>query len=153
MYIEPTTFSAEQYFTTQLPPPALYHDVKSQEEEGRAVVLVTCWVVTQPFPPSYVHNLVCDPHVPDVQFLQRYAVIFMHRQFNLQPFSRHYSCSTNPFLDLLDIDSSESQGATPRRSATPNKHEELLQVLIDYKEVHARGTLHNLTFVTVNDYL
>src|ERR1700691_1660611 len=33
-----------------------------------------------------------------------YAVIFMHRQFSLQPFSRHYSHSTNPFLDFLEID-------------------------------------------------
>lgn len=33
----------------------------------------------------------------------RYAVIFLHRQHSLQPFSRHYSHSTNPFLDLLDI--------------------------------------------------
>lgn len=32
-----------------------------------------------------------------------YAVIFLHRQHSLQPFSRHYSHSTNPFLDLLDI--------------------------------------------------
>ena len=36
-----------------------------------------------------------------------YAVIFMHRQFSLQPFSRHYSHSTHPFLDFLDIDESE----------------------------------------------
>jgi phosphopantothenate-cysteine ligase len=34
----------------------------------------------------------------------RYAVIFLHRQFSLQPFSRHYSHSTNPFLDLLEIE-------------------------------------------------
>lgn len=33
----------------------------------------------------------------------KYAVIFLHRQHSLQPFSRHYSHSTNPFLDLLEI--------------------------------------------------
>ena len=32
----------------------------------------------------------------------------MHRQHSLQPFSRHYSHTTNPFLDLLDIDDSFS---------------------------------------------
>lgn len=28
----------------------------------------------------------------------------MHRQYSLQPFSRHYSHSTHPFLDLIDIE-------------------------------------------------
>lgn len=81
-----------------------------------------------------------------------YAVIFMHRQFSLQPFSRHYSHSTNPFLDFLEM---ESDGAdpTPRISVTPEKRGDLLEVLTTYKAVHAAGTLHTLTFVTVNDYL
>lgn len=30
-------------------------------------------------------------------------MIFLHRQHSLQPFSRHYSHSKNPFLDLLEI--------------------------------------------------
>lgn len=82
----------------------------------------------------------------------------MHRQFSLQPFSRHYSHSTNPFLDFLDIDppqSNEGSGddSAQRISVTPNKREDLLQVLTAYKKVHAQGTLHTLTFVTVNDYL
>jgi len=82
-----------------------------------------------------------------------YAVIFMHRQFSLQPFSRHYSHSTNPFLDFLDIEAPETEGATPAISVTPNKRKDLLEVLTTYKHVHALGLLHTLTFVTVNDYL
>lgn len=39
----------------------------------------------------------------------KYAVIFLHRQHSLQPFSRHYSHSTNPFLDLLEVVGSESE--------------------------------------------
>lgn len=36
-------------------------------------------------------------------FLQEgYAVIFLHRQFSLLPYSRHYSHSTNCFLDFMD---------------------------------------------------
>ena len=36
-------------------------------------------------------------------FLQSgYAVIFLHRQFSLLPYSRHYSHSTNCFLDFMD---------------------------------------------------
>ena len=43
------------------------------------------------------------------QFLRtgKYAVIFLHRQHSLQPFSRHYSHSTNPFLELLEHTSEE----------------------------------------------
>lgn len=78
----------------------------------------------------------------------------MHRQFSLQPFSRHYSHSTNPFLDFLEIERDGTQvESTPRISVTPEKREDLLEVLSTYKAVHASGTLHSLTFVTVNDYL
>lgn len=31
-----------------------------------------------------------------------YAVIFLHRQFSLLPYSRHYSHSTNCFLDFME---------------------------------------------------
>jgi phosphopantothenate---cysteine ligase (ATP) len=72
----------------------------------------------------------------------------MHRQFSLQPFSRHYSHSTNPFLDLLEIDSTSSQ-----ISVTPSKRADLVEILTRYKSVQAKETLHTLTFVTVNDYL
>jgi len=82
-----------------------------------------------------------------------YAVIFMHRQFSLQPFSRHYSHSTHPFLDFLDIETPDTERSTPRISVTPNEHDVLLDVLTAYKKVHALGLLHTLTFVTVDDYL
>ncbi|TFK46846.1 DNA/pantothenate metabolism flavo protein [Heliocybe sulcata] len=79
-----------------------------------------------------------------------YAVIFMHRQFSLQPFSRHYSHSTNPFLDFLEIEDSLSN---PKITVTPEKRADLLSVLTAYKTVQRQGTLLTLTFVTVNDYL
>jgi phosphopantothenate-cysteine ligase len=83
----------------------------------------------------------------------------MHRQYSLQPFSRHYSHSTNPFLDFLEIESSDARSKLPSSSSpnsihvTPSKRDELLDVLSTYKSVNASGTLHTLTFVTVNDYL
>lgn len=77
----------------------------------------------------------------------------MHRQFSLQPFSRHYSHSTNPFLDFLEIESPADGSKTPAITVTPSKREDLLDVLGMYKDVHNRGTLHTLTFVTVDDYL
>lgn len=78
----------------------------------------------------------------------------MHRQFSLQPFSRHYSHSTNPFLDFLDIESDPDKSRdTPKITATPSKNDDLLEVLTAYKSVQQAGLLHTLTFVTVNDYL
>jgi len=88
-----------------------------------------------------------------------YAVIFMHRQFSLQPFSRHYSHSTHPFLDFLELDSAESEYAgepgsdVTRISVKPSERAQLVEVLAAYKAVQKAGTLHTLTFVTVNDYL
>lgn len=58
----------------------------------------------------------------------QYAVIFMHRQHSLQPFSRHYSHSTNPFLDLLEV----SGNGPPPTAAVP---------LGKGKEVEAEGSL------------
>jgi phosphopantothenate-cysteine ligase len=80
-------------------------------------------------------------------------VIFMHRQFSLQPFSRHYSHSTNPFLDFLDIEEPAADGETPKISVTQSKRDHLLDVLTVYKSVQKAGTLLTLNFVTVNDYL
>lgn len=81
-----------------------------------------------------------------------YAVIFMHRQFSLQPFSRHYSHSTNPFLDFLEIEDPEA-GEPAKISVTQSERERLLGVLKTYKSVQKAGTLLTLSFVTVNDYL
>ena len=81
-------------------------------------------------------------------------MIFMHRQFSLQPFSRHYSHSTNPFLDLLEIDEPR-EGSTDSASISviPSRRDQLLEVLKTYKSVQKAGTLLTLNFVTVNDYL
>lgn len=80
----------------------------------------------------------------------------MHRQFSLQPFSRHYSHSTHPFLDFLDIDDtspSTDASSSSQISVRPSERAQLLEVLTTYKAVQRAGTLFTLTFVTVNDYL
>jgi phosphopantothenate-cysteine ligase len=79
----------------------------------------------------------------------------MHRQFSLQPFSRHYSHSTNPFLDFLEIDSPTTGGVDRPAtiSVTASKRDHLLEVLTAYKSVQKAGTLLTLSFVTVDDYL
>ncbi|KAG5723979.1 Phosphopantothenate--cysteine ligase CAB2 [Termitomyces sp. T112] len=162
-----TYFSAEEYFATQPPPPSLQHDINAvrefvtrQAKENRKVVLVTSGGTTVPLELNVVRFL--DNFSAGTRgatsaeyFLQAgYAVIFMHRQFSLQPFSRHYSHSTNPFLDFLDIeDFKDGTNSLPEICVTHNMRQDLLQVLSAYKSVHVAGTLHTLTFVTVNDYL
>ncbi|ESK90235.1 phosphopantothenate-cysteine ligase [Moniliophthora roreri MCA 2997] len=165
-----TSFSAESYFATQPPPSTLEHDVNQvrnfvahQAEQGRNVVLVTSGGTTVPLELNVVRFL--DNFSAGTRgatsaeyFLQAgYAVIFMHRQFSLQPFSRHYSHSTNPFLDFLEIDgptnNKDGTQTPPQIGVTPSKRVHLLEVLQAYKSVQAQGTLLTLTFVTVNDYL
>lgn len=41
-----------------------------------------------------------------------YAVIFMHRQFSLQPYSRHYSHTRNCFLEFMEADDEGIHGMT-----------------------------------------
>ncbi|GLB42069.1 putative DNA / pantothenate metabolism flavoprotein [Lyophyllum shimeji] len=165
--VEPTSFSAEEYFATQPPPSSLEDTINSvrefvarQAKEGRNVVLVTSGGTTVPLELNVVRFL--DNFSAGTRgatsaeyFLKAgYAVIFMHRQFSLQPFSRHYSHSTNPFLDFLEIEpSNDGTTSAPDICVTREMRQDLLEVLTAYKSVQAAGTLHTLTFVTVNDYL
>lgn len=67
----------------------------------------------------------------------------MHRQHSLRPFSRHYSHSLNPFLDLLTVEDGKIVVKDPA---------ELLPVLEAYHKAQA-GMLLSVDFQTVNDYL
>ncbi|EJF59785.1 phosphopantothenate-cysteine ligase [Dichomitus squalens] len=162
------SFSAEKYFATQPPPPSLEQDVarvkdflQKQLQERRKVVLVTSGGTTVPLELNVVRFL--DNFSAGTRgatsaeyFLKAgYAVIFMHRQFSLQPFSRHYSHSTHPFLDFLDINepSGSSAPSFGDIAVRPEERAQLLEVLSTYKAVQRAGTLLTLTFVTVNDYL
>ncbi|GAA5968736.1 hypothetical protein JCM11641_000714 [Rhodosporidiobolus odoratus] len=110
-------FSAEDFFNQQPPPPGLdkhledvHRFVKDNLKHGRKVVLITSGGTTVPLEHNVVRFL--DNFSAGTRgassaehFLRtgQYAVIFLHRQHSLQPFSRHYSHSTNPFLDLLNV--------------------------------------------------
>ncbi|CAK5271148.1 unnamed protein product [Mycena citricolor] len=165
---ETPPFSAETYFATQAAPHTLEQDIAGvkafvtrQVAEGRNVVLVTgtqSGGTTVPLELNVVRFL--DNFSAGTRgatsaeyFLKAgYAVIFMHRQFSLQPFSRHYSHSTNPFLDFISLEgdgSDQKAGIVAEKRADPD----LISVLAAYKSVQMAGTLHTLNFVTVNDYL
>jgi len=56
----------------------------------------------------------------------QYAVIFLHRSHSLEPFSRHYPHSTNPFLDLLAIQPTQQE---PSTELPPPTHQPLFPIL------------------------
>lgn len=75
-----------------------------------------------------------------------YAVIFLHRQFSLLPFSRHYSHNTRSFLDFMR----EEDG----RVVVDDEHQsEMLTVLREYQTAKRNGMLLILSFVTITEYL
>lgn len=80
-------------------------------------------------------------------FLQNgYAVIFLHRQFSLLPYSRHYSHSTNCFLDFMD----ETDGTV---AVAQEYQEKMRKVLRQYQHAKKERLLLLLPYTTVTEYL
>lgn len=89
-----------------------------------------------------------------------YAVIFMSRQHSLAPYTRHYSHTTNPFLDLLadpathvHTDSPASESGEDVITVLKQHLAHLRPILSAYHHARTSGLLHTVPFVTVNDYL
>lgn len=76
-----------------------------------------------------------------------YAVIFLHREFSLLPYSRHYSHATDCFLDFLTETS--DGGITVR----PEDESKMRDVLRKYRQARDNNMLLMLPFVTIVDYL
>ena len=76
-----------------------------------------------------------------------YAVIFLHRQFSLLPYSRHYSHATDCFLDFLH------EGPGGSVVANEEYREKMLMVLRQYNSAKSKHRLLMLSFTTINDYL
>lgn len=79
----------------------------------------------------------------------KYSVIFMHRQHSLQPYTKHFSHTTNPFLDLLNLPESPDDDITVNKEKTP----EMFNILRKHHEVVSQDRLFSLAFVTIADYL
>lgn len=78
-----------------------------------------------------------------------YAVVFLHRQFSLLPYSRHYTHSTNCFLDYM-VESETEPGSVK----VDEKYQvQMLSVLRKYKQAQKDNTLLLLPFTTVTQYL
>lgn len=76
-----------------------------------------------------------------------YAVIFLHRQFSLLPYSRHYSHSTNCFLDFM------TTSPTGEVVVDDSYQAQMSAVLQRYEKAKRENALLLLPFTTVNEYL
>ncbi|KAM3505018.1 hypothetical protein MY10362_003204 [Beauveria mimosiformis] len=77
-----------------------------------------------------------------------YAVIFLHREFSLQPFSRHYTHAKDCFLDFLDEDEDGERVVVRKED-----QDRIRGVLREYKRARTSNMLLMLPFVTIGDYL
>lgn len=184
---DPLSSEAEsQYFQTNPPPPTLDHHqelarkfVDHHVKSGRRVVLVTSGGTTVPLETQtvrFIDNFSAGTRgaTSAEYFLEEgYAVIFLHRQFSLLPYSRHYSHSTNCFLDFMDEGPSPSSASSPSNSdclagnainssdnpsdgpiiVRPEYQDEMRAVLRQYHHAKRNNLLLLLPFVTVIDYL
>ncbi|KAI9246047.1 DNA/pantothenate metabolism flavoprotein [Phascolomyces articulosus] len=77
-----------------------------------------------------------------------YAVVFMHRQFSLEPYHRHYT--HNPTLNFLDYLVPKEDGSV---SVDPKYAGEMNKILMKYHQAKESNRLLLLDFVTLSDYL
>ncbi|PSS17047.1 hypothetical protein M430DRAFT_35612 [Amorphotheca resinae ATCC 22711] len=120
---------------------------------GRRVVLVTSGGTTVPLERQtvrFIDNFSAGTRgaTSAEYFLEKgYAVIFLHRQFSLLPYSRHYSHATDCFLDFLH------EGPNGSVVANEEYREKMLKVLRQYTSAKRERLLLTLPFTTINDYL
>lgn len=178
--------SEHHYFETNPPPPTLEAHAKATAEfinyhvsEGRRVVLVSSGGTTVPLENQtvrFIDNFSAGTRgaTSAEYFLEHgYAVIFLHRQFSLLPYSRHYSHSTNCFLDFLEeayTTTTTIPTITPADSSRKADKEEvvhgdpkiqvpqqyltpMLTVLRKYRRAKAHNLLLLLPFTTITSYL
>ncbi|KAF2747460.1 phosphopantothenate-cysteine ligase-like protein [Sporormia fimetaria CBS 119925] len=126
--------------------------IRRHAEDGRRLVLVTSGGTTVPLELQtvrYIDNFSAGTRgaTSAEYFLENgYAVIFLHRQFSLLPYSRHYSHNTRSFLDYMQ----EEDGKVV---VDAEHQDEMLRVLRQYKEAKSNNRLLILSFVTISEYL
>ena len=154
----------DHYFGTNPPPIHLGQHVaqanafiKFHAAANRRVVLVTSGGTTVPLEKQtvrFIDNFSAGTRgaTSAEYFLETgYAVIFLHRQFSLLPYSRHYSHATDCFLDFLD--EGPDHGGGVNVVANDNNRENMLSLVRKYKAVKKGNLLLMLPFVTITDYL
>ena len=158
---EPVSTEVENHYFSSNPPPKDLARHTAQAEEfinfhnaaNRRVCLVTSGGTTVPLEKQtvrFIDNFSAGTRgaTSAEYFLEAgYAVIFLHRQFSLLPYSRHYSHATDCFLDFL----TEGQDGTV--VAKPEFTPKMLSVLRKYHSARSQNLLLTVPFVTIGDYL
>lgn len=148
----------DRYFSSHTPP-AYLPELQEQmaafidfHASAKKVVLVTSGGTTVPLENNtvrFIDNFSAGTRgaTSAEYFLENgYAVIFLHREFSLLPYSRHYSHTTNCFLDYMtEIDN--------KVQINPDFADEMLVVLRKYKRATESNLLLLVPFTTVNQYL
>lgn len=76
-----------------------------------------------------------------------YAVIFLHREYSLLPYSRHYSHSTNCFLDFM------AESSDGNVVVAEEYQKKMKRVLEQYQYAKKNRLLLLLPFTTITEYL
>lgn len=152
--------SDQNYFDQSSPPANLDSHAELAKafishhlRSDRAVVLVTSGGTTVPLENQtvrFIDNFSAGTRgaTSAEYFLEaNYAVIFLHRQFSLLPYSRHYSHSTNCFLDYM------TEGQNREVVVNPEYQDKMLGVLRKYSATRRNNTLLLLPFTTITEYL
>ncbi|KAJ5565844.1 DNA/pantothenate metabolism flavoprotein C-terminal [Penicillium sp. DV-2018c] len=131
-------------------------------EANRRVVLVTSGGTTVPLETQtvrFIDNFSAGTRgaTSAEYFLEQgYAVIFLHRQYSLLPYSRHYSHSTNCFLDFMD-EAPPSAGHSDQGNGPimvrDEYQDEMRSVLRKYRYAKQNNRLLLLPFTTVSEYM
>ncbi len=150
----------DDYFAVHPPPKTLHSHVTLANAfierhlcHQRRVVLVTSGGTTVPLENQtvrFIDNFSAGTRgaTSAEYFLEAgYAVIFLHRQFSLLPYSRHYSHSTNCFLDFL------TEADDGKVVVNDEYQEKMLSVLRKYKAAKKENLLLLLSFTTITEYL
>lgn len=158
--MQPISAAEVDYFETNPAPKSLNQHrtlarafIQRHAEEGRKVVLVTSGGTTVPLENQtvrYIDNFSAGTRgaTSAEYFLEAgYAVIFLHRQFSLLPFSRHYSHNTRSFLDFMREDENG-------KIVVDEEHQsDMIAVYRRYMAAKKDNLLLILSFVTITEYL
>lgn len=159
---------AEDAYFSSNPPPRLLASHLAQASSfidahaaaGHRVVLITSGGTTVPLEKQtvrFIDNFSAGTRgaTSAEYFLAAgYAVIFLHREFSLQPYSRHYTHAKDCFLDFLDEDAVEGGDERATRVVVRKQDQRrILHVLREYKKAKRSNMLLMLPFVTIGDYL
>ena len=158
---------AESVYFNEYPPPKALpkHEALARAfidlhvEANRRVVLVTSGGTTVPLEAQtvrFIDNFSAGTRgaTSAEYFLEQgYAVIFLHRQYSLLPYSRHYSHSTNCFLDFMD-EAPPSNGSMDGSIIVRNEYQnQMRDVLRKYRYAKKNNILLLLPFTTVAEYM